>query len=47
MTESFAELFEQSQSLAKLRSGAIVSGIVVTLNPSTTVVAIRSNWSDS
>ena len=30
MTESFAELFEQSQAnLAKLKPGAIVKGIVV------------------
>src|SRR3954454_11708227 len=29
MTESFAELFEQSQTLAKLKPGTIVSGIVV------------------
>jgi small subunit ribosomal protein S1 len=38
MTESFAELFEQSQSLAKLRSGAIVSGIVVDIRPDVVVV---------
>ena len=29
MTESFAELFEQSQALIKLKPGTIVSGIVV------------------
>ena len=30
MTESFAELFEQSQTqLAKLKPGAIVTGVVV------------------
>ena len=38
MTESFAELFEQSQSLAKLRPGAIVSGIVVEIRPDVVVV---------
>ena len=39
MTESFAELFEQSQSsLAKLRSGAIVSGIVVDIRNDVVVV---------
>ncbi|HVT32047.1 MAG TPA: S1 RNA-binding domain-containing protein, partial [Rhodanobacteraceae bacterium] len=38
MTESFAELFEQSQSIAKLRSGAIVSGIVVDIRPDVVVV---------
>src|SRR5262249_1875593 len=38
MTESFAELFEQSQSLAKLRSGAIVSGIAVDIPPRVVVV---------
>jgi small subunit ribosomal protein S1 len=38
MTESFAELFEQSQSLAKLRSGAIVSGIVVDIRADVVVV---------
>jgi small subunit ribosomal protein S1 len=38
MTESFAELFEQSQSIAKLRSGAIVSGIVVEIRPDVVVV---------
>jgi small subunit ribosomal protein S1 len=38
MTESFAELFEQSQSLSKLRSGAIVSGIVVDIRSDVVVV---------
>jgi small subunit ribosomal protein S1 len=38
MTESFAELFEQSQSLAKLKPGSIVSGIVVEIRPDVVVV---------
>jgi len=38
MTESFAELFEQSQSLAKLRNGAIVSGVVVEIRSDVVVV---------
>ncbi|HEX7348582.1 MAG TPA: 30S ribosomal protein S1 [Rhodanobacteraceae bacterium] len=38
MTESFAELFEQSQSLAKLKSGSIVSGTVVEVRPDVVVV---------
>ncbi len=38
MTESFAELFEQSQSLAKLRSGAIVTGTVVEIRSDVVVV---------
>ncbi|HEX7341025.1 MAG TPA: 30S ribosomal protein S1 [Rhodanobacteraceae bacterium] len=39
MTESFAELFEQSQqTLAKLKPGAIVSGIVVEIRPDVIVV---------
>ena len=39
MTESFAELFEQSQqSLSKLRSGAIVSGLVVEIRSDVVVV---------
>ena len=38
MTESFAELFEQSQSLNKLRSGAIVSGVVVEIRSDVVVV---------
>ncbi|MGH8234973.1 MAG: 30S ribosomal protein S1 [Rhodanobacteraceae bacterium] len=38
MTESFAELFEQSQSLAKLKPGSIVSGIVVEIRTDVVVV---------
>ena len=39
MTESFAELFEQSQqSLSKLRSGAIVTGTVVEIRSDVVVV---------
>ncbi|MFT3791830.1 MAG: 30S ribosomal protein S1 [Rudaea sp.] len=38
MTESFAELFEQSQTLAKLKPGAIVSGIVVDIRNDVVVV---------
>ncbi|MGH8183952.1 MAG: 30S ribosomal protein S1 [Rhodanobacteraceae bacterium] len=38
MTESFAELFEQSQSLAKLKPGAIVSGTVVEIRTDVVVV---------
>lgn len=39
MTESFAELFEQSQqALAKLKPGAIVSGIVVEIRPDVVVI---------
>ncbi|MGH8192745.1 MAG: S1 RNA-binding domain-containing protein, partial [Rhodanobacteraceae bacterium] len=38
MTESFAELFEQSQSLAKLKPGSIVSGIVIEIRPDVVVV---------
>ncbi len=38
MTESFAELFEQSQSLTKLRSGAIVTGTVVEIRSDVVVV---------
>ena len=38
MTESFAELFEQSQSLNKLRNGAIVSGIVIEIRSDVVVV---------
>ena len=37
MTESFAELFEQSEALTKLKPGTIVSGIIV---------EIRSDGSD-
>jgi small subunit ribosomal protein S1 len=38
MTESFAELFEQSQTLAKLKPGTIVSGIVVEIRNDVVVV---------
>ena len=38
MTESFAELFEQSQSLAKLKPGTIVSGIVVEIRNDVVVI---------
>ncbi|MGH8090852.1 MAG: 30S ribosomal protein S1 [Rudaea sp.] len=38
MTESFAELFEQSQSLNKLKPGAIVSGIVVEVRNDVVVI---------
>src|ERR687898_2117913 len=39
MTESFAELFEQSQAnLAKLKPGAIVSGIVVEVRNDVVVI---------
>jgi small subunit ribosomal protein S1 len=38
MTESFAELFEQSQSLAKLKPGSIVSGIVVEIRNDVIVI---------
>jgi small subunit ribosomal protein S1 len=38
MTESFAELFEQSQSLANLKPGTIVSGIVVEIRNDVIVV---------
>ena len=38
MTESFAELFEQSQSLAKLKPGSIVSGIVVEIRADVVVI---------
>ncbi len=39
MTESFAELFEQSQTLfAKLKPGTIVSGIVVEIRPDVVVI---------
>ena len=37
-TESFAELFEQSQTLAKLKPGTIVSGIVVEIRNDVVVV---------
>ena len=38
MTESFAELFEQSQTLAKLKPGTIVSGIVVEIRNDVIVI---------
>ncbi|MHB8448194.1 MAG: 30S ribosomal protein S1 [Rudaea sp.] len=38
MTESFAELFEQSQTLNKLKPGAIVSGIVVEVRNDVVVI---------
>lgn len=38
MSESFAELFEQSQIEAKMRPGTIVSGKVVDVRPDTVVV---------
>jgi small subunit ribosomal protein S1 len=39
MTESFAELFEQSQQqLSKLKPGSIVSGIIVDIRPDVVVV---------
>jgi small subunit ribosomal protein S1 len=38
MTESFAELFEESERLSKLKTGAIVSGIVVDIRNDVVVV---------
>jgi small subunit ribosomal protein S1 len=38
MTESFAELFERSQAIAKLKPGTIVSGTVVEIRPDAVVV---------
>ena len=38
MTESFAELFEQSQSLSKLKPGSIVTGVVVDIRSDVVVV---------
>jgi small subunit ribosomal protein S1 len=38
MSESFAELFEQSQAFAKLKPGAIVSGVVVDIKPDVVIV---------
>ena len=38
MSESFAELFEQSQVEAKMRPGTIVSGTVVEVRPDFVVV---------
>jgi len=38
MSESFAELFEQSQMDAKMRPGSIINGTVVDINPDSVVV---------
>mgnify|MGYP002377962560 CR=1 FL=1 len=38
MSESFAELFEQSQAFAKLKPGAIVSGVVVDIKTDVVIV---------
>ncbi|MEX2353489.1 MAG: 30S ribosomal protein S1 [Gammaproteobacteria bacterium] len=38
MSESFAELFEQSQMDAKMRPGSIINGTVVDVNPDSVVV---------
>ena len=38
MSESFAELFEQSQIEAKMRPGTIVSAMVVDINQDTVIV---------
>src|SRR5690606_1088805 len=38
MTESFAELFEQSQALSNLKSGTIVTGRVVEIRSDVVVV---------
>ncbi len=38
MTESFAELFEESQILSNLKPGSIVSGIVVDIRPDVVVI---------
>ena len=38
MTESFAELFEQSEKLSKLKPGAIVTGIVVEVRSDVVVI---------
>ncbi|MEO7150017.1 MAG: 30S ribosomal protein S1 [Rhodanobacteraceae bacterium] len=38
MNESFAELFEQSQSISKLKPGSIVSGIVVEIRSDVVVI---------
>ena len=45
MTESFAELFEQSQTqLAKLKPGAIVTGVVVEVRNDEVVISeIKEN----
>ena len=38
MTESFAELFEQSQIEARMRPGSIVKGTIVEVRPDFVVV---------
>jgi small subunit ribosomal protein S1 len=38
MTESFAELFEMSQTIARLKPGSIVTGVVVDIRPDVVVV---------
>ena len=38
MSESFAELFEQSQAFAKLKPGAIVTGVVVDVKADVVIV---------
>ncbi len=38
MSESFAELFEQSERLSKLRPGAIISGIVIEIRNDSVVI---------
>jgi hypothetical protein len=38
LTESFAELFEKSEALSKLKPGTIVSGIVVEIRTDVVVV---------
>jgi small subunit ribosomal protein S1 len=38
MTESFAELFEQSERLSKLKPGAIVTGTVVDIRPDVVII---------
>ncbi|MCK9488124.1 MAG: 30S ribosomal protein S1 [Xanthomonadales bacterium] len=38
MSESFAELFEQSQAFANLKPGAIVTGVVVDVKPDVVIV---------
>ena len=38
MTESFAELFEQSERISKLKPGAIVTGTVVEIRSDVVIV---------
>ena len=38
MTESFAELFEQSESISKLKPGAIVLGTIVEIRSDVVVI---------